>query len=384
MSVTIDSVHSNVRDIAAQFARDGLHRRERRHLERDDFSALAQAGLLHTGMRVEDGGLWDTLATSARPFAEIYRTLAGGDSSVALVSTMHPGVLSFWQMEPQAPTPYADAFRAQREAFNAHIEAGHWFGTIASEPGSAGDLMQTRATATEAAPGEWRMSGAKHMGSGSGITSFMMTVAKPVGEDLPEIFMLDTRGRAWDGSEAIKLVSEWDGIGMAATQSHAFIYDDMPAERYAWPRHALQIFPQIGPFITCLFAAVTVGVADSAVSAARDILRGRLGKLKSYEETEWAAAEHNYWLMQQALNGMLNALEQNDATLRQTLHGKFAVAELAESLMSHLSRAIGGRAFSRSMPFAQWGQDVRALGFLRPPWALAHERLFELITDSTG
>ena len=38
--------------------------------------------------------------------------------------------------------------------------------------------------------------------------------------------------------------------------------------------------------------------------------------------------------------------------------------------MASLAKAVGGRAFSRSLPLAQWGQDVRALGFLRPPWPL--------------
>ena len=42
-----------------------------------------------------------------------------------------------------------------------------------------------------------------------------------------------------------------------------------------------------------------------------------------------------------------------------------------------ISKAIGGASYSRSSPFGQWSQDVRALGFLRPPWALAHHRLFE-------
>lgn len=29
--------------------------------------------------------------------------------------------------------------------------------------------------------------------------------------------------------------------------------------------------------------------------------------------------------------------------------------------------------FSRSSPFASWFEDVRALGFLRPPWGLAYD-----------
>ena len=40
---------------------------------------------------------------------------------------------------------------------------------------------------------------------------------------------------------------------------------------------------------------------------------------------------------------------------------------------------IGGGTFARRSPFGHWFEDVRALGFLRPPWALATDGL---IADS--
>jgi hypothetical protein len=60
------------------------------------------------------------------------------------------------------------------------------------------------------------------MGSGSGITSYMVTVAVPEGESAPDIFVLDMREVPWDGSAGVTLTAAWDGHGMAATQSHAF------------------------------------------------------------------------------------------------------------------------------------------------------------------
>ena len=101
---------------------------------------------------------------------------------------------------------------------------GHWFGTISSEPGGGGDLMATRATASPDSNGVWRVTGDKQMGSGSGVTSFMITFAVPTGEDTPDIFLIDTRELPWDGSRGATLVREWDGHGMAATQSDAFRY----------------------------------------------------------------------------------------------------------------------------------------------------------------
>ena len=45
----------------------------------------------------------------------------------------------------------------------------------------------------------YRVSGDKHFGSGSGVTSFMITTAVPEGEDAPALFVLDVRDRPWDG-----------------------------------------------------------------------------------------------------------------------------------------------------------------------------------------
>ena len=42
-----------------------------------------------------------------------------------------------------------------------------------------------------------------------------------------------------------------------------------------------------------------------------------------------------------------------------------------------ICRVIGGGSFSRSSHFGAAFEDVRALGFLRPPWALAYDQLLQ-------
>jgi hypothetical protein len=51
------------------------------------------------------------------------------------------------------------------------------------------------------------------------------------------------------------------------------------------------------------------------------------------------------------------------------------VAQLAESCLTRLCRVLGGGTFARHSPFGNWCEDVRALGFLRPPWGLAFDGL---------
>ncbi|MDH3294463.1 MAG: hypothetical protein OER95_09110, partial [Acidimicrobiia bacterium] len=190
----IEAVLAAVAELADSWAADRPSRQSRRHLDPADFQAIADSGFLRTVVPVEHGGLWADTATSARPVIGLLRTLAQGDPSVALVAAMHPAVVSFWLMSETAstePSPgSAAAWTAQRAAVFATAMAGHQWGTITSEPGSGGDIARTRSVAvavddsdagattgagatTELEGAVYRISGDKHFGSGSGISSFM-------------------------------------------------------------------------------------------------------------------------------------------------------------------------------------------------------------------
>jgi hypothetical protein len=69
-------------------------------------------------------------------------------------------------------------------------------------------------------------------------------------------------------------------------------------------------------------------------------------------------------------------MEQDRERRYQAVQAKTAIAELAESVLHRICKVIGGGTFSRSSPFGYWCEDVRALGFLRPPWGLAYDQLF--------
>ena len=387
-------VYEAVTDVAAGFAAERSERQQRTSLDRADFDRLAAAGLQRTGLPVERGGLWSTVHESTRTICELYRALSGGDPAVALVAAMHPSVLAFWLATPAVddePPGAAAAWTAQREwVFDTVARDGAWWGTITSEPGSGGDVTKskTKAVRDDGATegGGWHISGAKHFGSGTGISSFMLTTAVAEGEEGADWFFVPMAGRPLDGTAGVTLTAPWDGHGMAATQSHALTFDACPAERFAWPGHLDEVIAAAAPFFSTLFTAVVLGIVDTAIALAREqlVAKGGAAALRPFEQVEWARADLDAWTAVQAYEGALRAIESMPVTESRlvALRAKTVVAELAESCLLRLCRVLGGGTFSRRSPFGNWFEDVRALGFLRPPWGLAYDGLIAGTTSS--
>lgn len=370
-------VKDRVQKVSSQFAADRVNRQKRRELLREDFDKLIEAGFNLTGVLAEQGGLWKGIPETVREVCDLLRILAHGDSSVALVSSMHPSVLSFWLATRDTPDTNNDEWQEQREFCSNTALSGNLWGTITSEPGSGGDVMNTKTRAEKNGDG-YKISGLKHFGSGTGIMHYMMTTAVATDEAEPDIFYLDMRDVSLDGSQGAKLMYPWDGHGMIATQSHSVQFENFPAKRIAWTGHLLEIGETVNPFIICTFTAVIVGIIEVAVETARERLEKRQNTLYAYEQVGWTKIEIESWLIHQAYEGMLKSVEKNSPTaLRETLLGKTAVSELAETLTTRLCKVLGGGTFSRHSPFGFWFEDVRALGFLRPPWVLAYEQLFQ-------
>ncbi len=367
-------LQKNIEGIVAAWMPSRRSRLDRKALDKTDFLALTEAGLTLTGVPENFGGFWHNGEKSALPIAMLFRKLATVDPSLALVATMHPTVLLMWMTGPTDRGSVG--WNEQREMIFSAVKEGHWFGTVASEPGIGGDLLATKAKAKSEGDRVWRMSGDKFMASGSGMTSFMLTVAVPDGESRPEIFLVDMRDQVWNGSKGLTMIRPWDGIGMAATQSHAFRFDNVPVMRHGLLGGALDLLPEIGPIISFMFSAVFVGILDAAAAEAKGILSKRAKQMSPLEQSSWIKALNQIWLAERAFEGMARSLETQNAGM-DALHGKLAIADLAESALTGLSHAIGGASLSQASPFGQWMQDVRALGYLRPPRALSYSRIFE-------
>jgi alkylation response protein AidB-like acyl-CoA dehydrogenase len=227
----------------------------RRALDRADFEELRSAGLTRLPVPTAHGGSWTDATRSLRPICEALRVLAAADPSPALVSAMHPAVLGFWLAND---APDSGAWVEQQAAVYATAVAGAQWGTVTSEPGSGGDVARTRSIAEPvpddddvAVPGRrYVITGDKHFGSGTGICTFMLTTAVPRGEDEPAAFFLDTRELAAGRNQTgFTITREWDGVGMAATQSHGVRLDGCRAVRFEWPDTIMSLARGAGPIM---------------------------------------------------------------------------------------------------------------------------------------
>ncbi len=373
---------ANTREIAHRLAADRRQRQQRRALDPADIAALKEIGLHLSAVPEEHGGWWQGRQKSLRVQCDTLRRLAQGDASLALVATMHPSVLTFWR-DPDPPATGLAAWEAQkREVFGTVIDGG-WWGTITSEPGSSGDIAQTRACAVKAdgGPHAFRISGEKHFGSGTGGTTHMVTTARRPDADAPDWFYLDVRNVAWDGTAGMALKAAWDGHGMAATNSHAFIFTDYPATRMAWPGSWREVAEGTAGAGTLANIAPFVGIIEAAMRHMREefVRRDhRPENFRAFEKVEWATAHREAWLLYQAYDGALAAIERNGRGWHEAALAKMNIAVLAESILTRLCRIAGGGSYARHSPLGFWFEDVRAAGFLRPPWALAHDGLFAL------
>lgn len=378
----IASILEQIPLLAKTWASEREERQQRTSAAPADYEQLRQIGVPLMAVPVEFGGTWESLAQSARPICTMLRLLAQGDPSITLASAMHQGVLGTWRI-PAVPEPYNAAWQQQRQEVFQTVLDGAWWGTIVSEPGSGGDAGKTRSQCVPEAPGslKYRLSGHKHFGSGSGLTSFMTTRAVPEGETAPDIFFLEVRNHPWDGSTGMRLAAPWRGHGMRSTNSHAFEFQDFPATRVAWPGHQAELMAANSGLGGMSFSSVIVGVVDAAVAYTRQWLRDRRRQgtaLRAYQEIAWTMAEQEAFLIERAWEGTLQMLDQGKLDRRIILMTKECIARLSESVLQHLSKLTGGSAYTWYCPLGAWLQDVRALGYLRPPWALAFDNLLTM------
>ncbi|HEY0641173.1 MAG TPA: acyl-CoA dehydrogenase family protein, partial [Pseudonocardiaceae bacterium] len=236
-----------------------------------DLDDLRAAGLLGLMAPTALGGHGASFAE----YAAVATELAAGAGSTALVFNMHASVTGALAHTPEeliralgAPDSVFEA----RDRVLAGAAAGRLYAVAMSERG-AGSRLSRITTSYRRTGGGFRITGSKAFVSGAGYADAYLVAARADGEDEPKVsYFLVPAG------PGLTVEETWDSLGMRATGSHDLHLDvEVDEDALLGGIEGLtvllaQVMPQ---WLVASYAAVYVGVARSAITAAAGHLRGR-------------------------------------------------------------------------------------------------------------
>lgn len=255
-----DDLESTLATLVAEFAASaGAYDRDNR-FPHDNIRRLHESGLIARVLPVELGGRGAGLGEAL----DIVRNIARGEASTALVLALQYSVGS--RLGEDTPGwPRELRLRIARDI----LHHGALINALRVEP-ELGTPVRGGIPATVARPdGDgWRLSGSKIYSTGAPGLTWMLVLAHSAG-DAPQVgYWLVHRD-----SPGIRIVEDWDHLGMRASASHKVEFDDVFVPR----NHTLELQPAGTPAVpdahTARWAGVLIpAVYDGVARAARDWL----------------------------------------------------------------------------------------------------------------
>lgn len=253
-------------ELSHEFAARAEHYDRTGEFPHDNFRRLHEHGLLALTIPAARGGLGGGLADAI----EAVGAVAKGDPSTALILAMQ--YLQHGRLHDNPQWPVHLRQRLVREA----IEDGALINALRVEPelGSParGGLPATLARRT---PEGWRISGSKLYSTGSyGLTWYSVFARSDDADPLVGVWLVHR------DSPGIRIVEDWDHLGMRGTCSHRIDFDEVlvPLD------HAVNVAPasckstetELDATGQLWMAALLGAIYDGVARAARDWLVGWL------------------------------------------------------------------------------------------------------------
>jgi alkylation response protein AidB-like acyl-CoA dehydrogenase len=364
--------------LADDFAsRAAIHDREA-SFPHAGIEALKRAGYFTAPIPVEHGGLG---VTSVHDLVVASSRLARGDASIAIGVNMHLVVLVNIVRRWQAAVATGNERRAA--AFGASMDAiardGMVIAVAVSELGQ--DLTRPRTTATRT-PSGWRIDGRKAFCTMSPAATVLYAAVTFVDDDGVERY-----GYAQVSPDAagVEIHDDWDALGMRASGSHSVTFAGVEVPRAAlrggFVTGDADAYMERNLFNGLFHAAASLGIAESAASAATDTLSARG---EPDPRAHMLIAENAVEL------GAARATLARSATLAdesgrhvvalfaETQAAKTFVTEAAARVVDRALALSGGAGYRNGHPLARAYRDVRAGGFMHP---LGANRAYEFLGD---
>jgi isovaleryl-CoA dehydrogenase len=360
LSLTLDDLLPRIAD------------QERNHPEiypADSVRVLFDAGIIAGPFAQDLGGRGIKLVDAVG----VIETIASVSPSVALIVSMPLGLAGIYGLGDEiAPEAHRTAFAEQTARVAADYRAGRVYAACNSEKGAGGSLAATKTVAVRQSDGAFALSGEKILASGGRNAATFFSTAKVNAEELPgagivEFFLVDV------AAQGVEILNDWDGFGMRPTESHTVRYANARAREVVGFPDFLNLVQPL-EYWFCLFAAIPLGCAKAILHTMASpapqspALRLRLAEAMMRYEAMRA------YLLQTAGGYRAHAGASYAARVLRT---KTYVTQEATKLCAELFALGGGRNYRRTSVVARMLADSFAGTALRPPLALALDRLIE-------
>jgi alkylation response protein AidB-like acyl-CoA dehydrogenase len=354
-------------DAWAEAEREVCTRGESR-LPSQTIRAFRESGVLAAPIPSELGGLGVDLACAARGI----RRLAQRAPSTALALSMPLGNAANARLRDDAVSPSSRSALQRGRAFLVEKAlAGEILAVANSEPGSGGDLANTRTRAERDGRGRVRLRGKKSFATLGPDADYFLCAARTADGALDAFFVART-------AEGVTLAEDWDPLGMRATASVGLTLEAAPAEAtFLYPGAITNCNAR--HWSTMLLAAVFVGIGEGALVAA---------SLCAPRSSSWARATLSECsLTLDAAAGFLESVARDDSTpcnseyVERCRRVKSFAVRSAVEVSSRCMMISGGRAYRAEHALARAMLDAAAGPLLRPPLPQAMDEIASALFD---
>jgi alkylation response protein AidB-like acyl-CoA dehydrogenase len=312
-----------------------------------DFADLRTAGLLGLMVPPRLGGPGAGFAD----YAEVAMELGAGAGATALVFNMHASVTGALAQTPDdvaRAVGVPESYFAMRDRALRQAADGALFAVAMSERG-AGSRLSKLTSSYEPVDGGFHITGSKTFVSGAGHADFYLVAARR--GDAVSHFLVPA-------GPGLTVERTWDSMGMRATGSDDLHLDvTVGADALLGGIEGLtlllaQVMPQ---WLVASYAAVYVGVARSAVTAA-------IGHLQARSLTALPAVRARVGRAEARVEAArLVVLE----AARRVWRAKLLAGETAMDVAASMLEAAGTSAMRRGSPLERIFRDARC-GSLQP------------------
>ena len=349
----------------------------------ENVTAMKKSGFSAAGVPVEFGGMG---VTSVHDCIVALNRLGRGEASTPLAYTMHLSrTLSTARALRLAIASGNQARRRRSEEMLKKIGAGELFITVAnSERGADVRTSKTLATKTD---GGWLFNGTKTFATGSPAADVLAVRARYINESGEErmgatIAPIDRPG--------VKIMNNWDGLGMRASGSHDVVFTDyfVSDEEFDDTGKYGEFnapFLALGTNSSMGLSSIFLGIAETAHELAISAINRRDGSLYPMNQTTIAeneidlaaargilsrGAQYYDEFYQTGVEFPVGEIDNSPETAFKMIKNgactKKFVMETAATIVDRCVTLYGGGAYVSDNPMAKLYRDVRAGQFMQP------------------